>query len=228
MKLDKHYLQQLFFWIKGRDILFREAIEAPRGKKRNILLRHDVDNDLQRSFRMAQLEEKAGIRATYFILDTAPYWVTSDPRLWSALLGIAKMGHEIAWHNNVLTTWLQTRRPIDELVAEPLVQLRKHGHEIVGSASHGDKMCRTWGYVNYDVFEECPREGSGLNFPKHKTKFPKVSMKDFGLKYEAYHLHRDQYFSESGGKWGFIPEEKNFADEKLVTQILIHPQWWDL
>ena len=108
------YLTELFGCIKGRDVLYRDfckmTAEQQRGK---VLLRHDVDDLLERSVAMAELQHKCGVKATYFILDTAPYWNPANPDMWLKINRIAELGHEIAWHNNVLTRWVVTGNKIE-------------------------------------------------------------------------------------------------------------------
>lgn len=189
-----------------------------------VLLRHDVDDDIDKACRMADIEAEYGVQATFFILNTAGYWRSAD--LMQKLLYMQKQGHEIGWHNNVLTEWIGGTTLLKSLVEAPLGRLRDAGIEIRGSASHGDRQCRRFGYLNYDVFTECERVAEGIGFPNF-LGHPRVSMKDFGLEYEAYHVPYDLYVSESGGKhWN-----RSFADEDLKkgrVQMLIHPQWWKI
>lgn len=228
-QLPKTYLPELFAYIKGRDTLYRDFINLPALEQRGrVLLRHDVDDLLERSVAMAELQHKCGVCATYFILDTAPYWQPDNPDMWLKIERIQSLGHEIAWHNNVLSRWVQTKRPIDDLIEEPLLHFLQHGFQILGSASHGDRLCYEYGFVNYEVFTECKRSTEAKDFKEPVIEIPKVSMKDFGLLYEAYHLPRQQYFSESGGNWKELPQVQHFEDTEKITHILIHPQWWAL
>lgn len=199
-----------------------------------VFLRHDVDNDIDRAYRMAKIESNYEIFATFFILNTAPYWV-SDPSLFDKLRSMQAMGHEIAWHNNAHVQFREHNfregafpLPMRHFVQLPLETLRTNGIRIHGSASHGDRKCYEYGVINYEIFHECPRTDEAKGFPQPKVVFPKLSMKDFGLEYEAYHIHYDLYLSESGGrKWN-----REFTEQDLFnsdsTQILIHPQWWNV
>ena len=44
----------------------------------DLALRHDVDSRLDSALRLARLEHERGLRATYFVLHTAPYWDRDD------------------------------------------------------------------------------------------------------------------------------------------------------
>ena len=228
-QLSKNYLPDLFKDVAERCVLFRDFIKlTPEEQKGKILFRHDVDDDLPRSVAMAELQHKCGVKATYFILDTAPYWVPTDVKMWRQIHRIKNLGHEVAWHNNVLSRWVALPQPIEDLILEPLNHFALEGIKIHGSASHGDPLCYKHGFVNYEVFAECGISKKSAAFAEPTHVFPKVSMKTFGLQYEAYHLPKDQYFSESGGNWGVVPDKDHFENRELITQILIHPQWWTL
>jgi len=63
-----------------------------------VILRHDVDYSIIKARRMAELECRIGVRSTYFVLLTSPYYnlLTSDHL--KAARDIAAMGHEIGLH----------------------------------------------------------------------------------------------------------------------------------
>lgn len=226
---NKQYLTDLFSWVKGRDVLYKDyARMTPEEQKGKVLIRHDVDDLFMRSFDMAVLQHSMGVKATYFILNTAPYWKPHIlPHLMLVLREMQLMGHEISWHCDAISQWVMSdgNKAMNDIINEPLATLRSRGLKIVGSASHGNKLCYKYGYINYEVFEGCERP-EGSTFLKGTLDYPKVDMKDFGLEYEAYHLPRDQYFSESGGEWAKLPVKEGFDDKSLTSMILIHPQHW--
>ena len=184
-----------------------------------IALRHDVDADLQSAVEMARLEAAHGIRSTYFMLDTASYWEHPHETLTS-IEAILYYGHEIGWHNNVVSRHIRTHRPIPELITETLEFLRSPGAPVTGTASHGDPLCREYGYVNYDIWKSNPR-------PTERSVY---DLTDFGLAYEAYFLPRTHYISESGGIWRQDNEAvvADFRKNGGILQVLLHPQWWQL
>lgn len=195
-----------------------------------ILFRHDVDDNLDNSVNLSIMQMGYDIEATYFILDTAPYFNPSDKEMWKKIRRIQSNGHEIGWHNNAITTWIKTgrRKPLKEHVRDAVQPFLDNGINIYGSASHGDRLCYQFGYINYELFQGYmgERVGTAIDFAKPTIEIEKVNPNDFSLHYETYHIPHDLYFSEPGGKWSANGEPRIEKDKRI--QVLIHPQWWSL
>lgn len=193
-----------------------------------IALRHDVD-DNARSFEtaqtMARWEAAHGYRSTFFVLHTASYW-SEEPFFRAGLEEIALAGHEIGIHTNAIAHALLTGRDPDEILFEAIDQLRDWGHVVVGAASHGDGICRDVGFVNYEQFTECARDGVDpcrkLIFRGHELQLQPITLGAFGLKYESYHLPKSLYLSDTGGQWN-LPLER---PEHGQLHVLQHSDWW--
>jgi len=209
---DAPALRELFTHITPRNITFHD-------KGPGIIMRHDVDDNIERSVKIAELEKQHNIKATFFILNTAPYW--SRP-CWDQYRYIQSLGHEIAWHNNIITQWIQAgqRNNLNELIANVLKQFTDQGFTIRGMASHGDSLCYQYKFVNYEAFTVAPKVNT-LNYKQ-------IDMSTHGLQYEAYFTGHNHYLSESGGKWRTEVKTEDLENKELRTQILIHPQWWKL
>jgi hypothetical protein len=193
-------------------------------------IRHDVDDDIVASSQMAKLEQELGIKSTYFILDTAPYWQPKGDM--PDIDSILNYGQNIGWHNNAISKHLRTGKSIIDCISEPLRLLRQYG-EVVGSASHGDPLCHHHRYLNYYIFGFESHD----DFPNTEIRGNHYALSYFGLNYEAYFTGHTHYISDSGGVfYGKIGETKVTKEEALSDfeknggklQILIHPQWWQL
>jgi hypothetical protein len=225
-----YYLENLQFWKWNGFIDFHSTAEE------GIILRHDIDKDIDKAVRMAEIE--AGIdgnqnralfehgdhpilKSTYFVLNTrtSGYWGSHEMN--DALLYIQNLGHEIGWHNNAITEHLETGKEIHACIRDPLNYLRNLGLRISGSAAHGDRLCKKYRYMNYNVF----------GFPSKGWDFwdiPALKMEDFGLTYEAYHVPYDGYLADCHEGWNnrhnnSIP---NTGSHDGRIQIIIHPQNW--
>ena len=220
----RRYDEWLAWLVPERVVPLRElaAAEAPV-----LGLRHDVDSRLDSAVELARLEHRRGLRSTYFILHTAPYYRHGNQLLRTLLLIQDDLGHEIGWHNDLVT--LQRVHGVDarSYLAAELEWLRAGGVDVCGSAAHGSPWCHRLGYHNNYVFAGWDEPHPG--FPS--TEVPdKLDPAEFGLEYEAYHLPYDVYFSDSS----FGPQGRRHPDE-LSPQVLaharavalVHPCHWD-
>ena len=125
------------------------------------LIRHDVDGDLMAALDMAKIENSLGIKSTYFLLHTAPYYgimvdgvFQRNEEALSIYLEIQELGHEIAVHTDALELY-QTHQ-VDGaigLVTE-LQWMRDNGLKICGTLAHNS--FNVYGANNYTIFEGRP------------------------------------------------------------------------
>lgn len=217
-------------------------------------LRHDVDYDLDVALEMAYWEHKAGARATYYLLPTAPYW--ADERLPDKCLQLQDYGHEVGLHVNALAQWAggETDDPEHTLI-EQLDVLRKSGISVTGIAAHGDGRCYEFGVSNYWCFRELKPndpaqhedgrtaegpyesapENRRLHYPTDHVAIRRdgsryllwsISMEKLRLNYHAWHTNFDRYFSDSGGAWNRTPNPIEYVKNSERWQVLIHPIYW--
>ena len=206
------------------------------------LLRHDVDVSIDKALKLAKIEYSLNIQSTYFFLHDAKYYKDAD--FIKKCTEFQDMGHEVGFHNNLLTDVIITKRDIKDVFEKELDYLRKNSINIFGTAAHGDSACRKFDYTNYEIFKEC--------YPPYKKKRERVKgielhtldLKDYGL-YEAYFLPRDFYITDCAGSWRYIkgegdewdhrfqPHSPKFTDilpflrkiseDNIILQALIHP-----
>lgn len=60
--------------------------------------RHDVDVDLEAALKMAELEYRLGVKATYYIMARSPYYNPFSPSGQQALRKIKSLGHDLGHH----------------------------------------------------------------------------------------------------------------------------------
>jgi hypothetical protein len=204
----------------GREIV--PLREFARGAG-DLALRHDVDSRLDSAARLARLEHERGLRATYFVLHTAPYWDGVD--LVHRLRHLQELGHEVGFHNDLVTAWRVGGVDPREVLEKALARLRGGGIEVVGAAAHGSPWCHRLGFHNNYVFAGWDEPQPG--FPSRDVP-EKLDPAEFGLEYEAYHVPHDAYFSDSSFADG---RRAHPADLDLRpgqrTIVLVHPCHWD-
>jgi hypothetical protein len=203
-----------------------------------VALRHDVDYRLDSALEMARLEQERGLSATYFVLHTAPYWARRDlvPHLLTLQDG---HGHEVGWHNDLVTLECVYGGDAREFLSEQLERLRTAGIRIEGSAAHGSPYCYRFGYHNNYFFADFDgEEQPGLpnsqvvETQRGLCRIPKARLGEYGFLYEAYHLDHDLYFSdasfdERGLRWHTDRLDFNAFIAGGRAIILVHPCHWD-
>ena len=231
------FLARLLADPRVRPLPLRElAATDPEGRVL-VGLRHDVDDRLDSALRMAELEHRRGVRATYFVLHTASYY--RSPGLLDALRRLQELGHEVGWHNDLVTLQLvYGLDPVEYLDGE-LRRLRENGIDVVGTAAHGSIHCHRLGYHNNEFFLDWPEAVSGGRTSRARiavgggdVELRRGRLADFGLEYEAYHLGEDRYFSdarfdERGRRWHpeLLDVRSLRPGERVV--VLVHPCHWD-
>jgi hypothetical protein len=212
-------------WLAARSSVRTVRLDELADSRGPVLaLRHDVDDRLESALEFGRLEHARGVQATYFVLSTAPYYTHGDAALVRALRTLQDdQGHEIGWHNDLLT--LEKVHGVDagEHLARELEWLRSEGIRIHGSASHGSPWCHRLGYHNNYVFSGWDEPVPG--FSNRETR-QKLDPSAYGLDYEAYHLEYDAYFSDST----FVAGRRVHPDsviEGVRTVVLTHPCHWD-
>jgi hypothetical protein len=186
-------------------------------------LRHDVDDRLESALELGRLEHERGIRATYFILHTAPYYADRDRVLRTLHTLQDDYGHEIGWHNDLVTLRLVDGVDVGDYLDAELAWLRAGGIELTGTAAHGSPHCYRLGYHNNYVFLGWDEPEPG--FPRTDVG-PKLDPAEYGLEYEAYHLPYDTHVSDSRFEGGRRAHPSAFVPGGR-TVVLVHPCHWD-
>lgn len=214
----------------------RELREAP-GDRPVVALRHDVDDRLESAVRVAELEHARGLRSTYFILHTAPYYgVTGagraehDPAVLPVLRRLQdELGHEVGFHHDLVT--LQRVHGIEPgpYLAGELAWLRGAGIDVRGCAAHGSYWAHRHGYHNSYAFKGWDEPQPG--HPETDLGW-KLDPAAYGLEYDAGHLGETRYFTDSrrderGRRWhpDFLDLDSLTPDERVI--LLVHSCHWD-
>jgi hypothetical protein len=245
--LHRHYarlLTRLSDSSRFHVVPLRELAYAPRDRV-VVGLRHDVEERFKNALEMAALEAEYGLRSTYFVLHTAAYYgrvgwqaAEHDESLIPGLRHLQELGHEVAWHNDLVT--LQCVHGIEPraYLERELAWLRGNGIDVRGSSSHGSYWTQRLRYHNNYFFEEFDEVAEGfpnntvVRVGERECILSKGTLAEFGLEYEAYHLGEDHYFSDGrfdteGRRWH--PDELDLDSlepgERLI--VLTHPDYWD-
>ena len=121
-------------------------------------IRHDVDADIRTSLAMAEMEHAHGIRTTYCILHTAPYYgffrdgvFYRNGCLAHIYRRIQALGHEINLHSDGLHIYQEYKIDGAEAIRTEIDWLRQQGIDIVGTTAHNSAS--VYGAENYSIFK---------------------------------------------------------------------------
>ena len=150
-------------------------------------LRHDVDDDINASIKMAYIEHKYGIVSTYFILHTAKYYGITKANYFKRndkiIYYLEKLqnsfGHEIGIHNDLVTLQVIYHIEPKSFLSNQLKWLRDNGINVYGTSAHGSNYCYLFHYSNTYFWKSSPYEGSSFTnfeFIQTNTSFFPVQL----------------------------------------------------
>lgn len=194
--------------LKSNGYIFIDFSELKSRRKKCVLLRHDIDNDVQAAWEMAKIESELGIKATYFFMTRSPLYNLFSRHNDSLVRKILSMGHSLGLHYD---QGYDEKRKID---AEESKQ------QIESECRYLEKAFDT--------------KIAGVSF--HQPSERLLSSSEFSLKtrvntYDKMSLRGYKYFSDSNRSlnnnfmFEYI-ERSTLIDEDGNIQLLIHPMWW--
>ncbi len=199
-----------------------------------VYMRHDVDVDPATALRMAEEENKRGLKASYYILTTAPYYGLQGPsgvrryadmdRLYRR---IQSLGHEIGVHNDLLSMMLRWDIDPLEFQRQELDYYRQAGFPVVGVVSHGSSAVLRRKLNNMWVFSEFGKKGVFDN-EGVAVAYGARSFKEYGFIYEGYRIGHTAGTSDIAGfKTGreVVDKVRTFKAGDRVS-LLTHPIHW--
>lgn len=183
------------------------------------IIRHDVDVDPKRALKMAKLENKLGISATYYF--------RTIPKIFKPeiIKKIHSMGHEIGYHYEVLDKAKGDYKKAIQLFEQ---ELKKFPCEIKTCSMHGNPKTE---WTNKDLWKKFNLKDLGL----------------VGEVYLSIDYSEVMYFSDTGRNWSgkyslkdFVPVKNpytanttndliNLIEKKEMSELCIstHPKRWN-
>jgi len=220
--------------VRALEVVPLREFRGAKTEGRTLLgLRHDIDDRLESALELASLEHSRGIRSTYFVLHAAAYY--KSPKLLPTLRELQRLGHEVGFHYDLVTSQIVRRVDSREELRAELERLRAGGIDVVGAAAHGSYWGHKLGYKNEYFFRELsiPRP----EFPNSErvgdVPLAKGTLSEFGLAYDASQLGETNYWTDSwvdakGHRWhpDLLDLEALEPDARAI--VLVHPCHWDL
>jgi hypothetical protein len=166
--------------IKGADYPVSTVYDFLKSSpERCIILRHDVDRAVNRNLDMARLEHSYGIRSTYY------FRYVEETLKPEAIAQIAKMGHEIGFHYEVM----------DKANGDPDEAIKIFKQELENLRIITEKIT--------EINTVC-MHGNPLKSWSNRDLWKKYDFRDFGITGEPYFsidYNKVFYLTDTGRTW---------------------------
>jgi hypothetical protein len=202
-------------------------------------LRHDIDDNINAAVKMAYREHEYGIISSYFVLHTARYYgkkvgssfIRNENVIYYLKAIQDTFGHEIGFHNDLVTLQLMYDIPSREYLKDELNYLRGNNINIVGTTYHGSPYCYIYHYSNSFFWKEYSDTTQYIKKGFNTIKIEKDSLTSYNFQYEGGMLNQDYFFSDSyivnGKRWNMDMVNLDTIKPGKKVIILIHPQHWN-
>jgi hypothetical protein len=168
-------------------------------ERRVLLLRHDIDLDMTKAVAMARTEAELGIRSTYFLQISTPFYNLFDRPARAAAREIVALGHEVGLHfdTRAYPEWASDGwEPLIESEAQVL-------EECIGSVIR------------------C------VSFHRPTPDLLNLNLDGITSAYSPRYFSDLKYLSDSGMRWREGCACTHLCSSARYSfQILIHPIWW--
>ncbi len=211
----------------------KERLEK-KGSEVFLTLKHDVETNVPKAYRLAEIEAELGHRGSYYV---QAYLLEKEENV-KLLQEMQDMGHEITYHHDVMDS---NKGDLEKALAEfeeKVKLFHEKGFSVISVCQHGNPVVERVGYTsNRDFF----RSDSVQERFSHMADI----MVDFSRKAQATY----DYYSDAGRKFKLIfdpinndvvdSDDKNVAYEdgaQLTEQIIksgnsaiisMHPHRWE-
>lgn len=183
-------------------------------KKNYISLKHDVETNIKKAYRISKIESKFGHCGVFYV----QAYLLKEKKNVNVLLKMQQMGHEITYHHDVMDS---NKGDIDKAILEfeqNIKLFEAAGFNIETVCQHGNPLIERKGYnSNRDFFRS----------EKVKNLYPQISdiMVDFKYKKRTEY----KYYSDAGRKFKYIYDPLNNdvvkSDEKNIEYSSLNEVW---
>jgi hypothetical protein len=173
-----------------------------KNREKISIIRHDVDNSLEKALEMAKLEKRMGICSTYFILLSTDFYNLASKHSLEFIHEIRHLGHEIGLHfDEIKYAPCDTRSVIGYIEKELYMMSILLGWDIKSISMHRPSE---------DTLKADYKLGNGI-----VNSYSKEFFKNF------------KYVSDSRRCWREDIEGIVASGEYKKLHILIHPFWYN-
>lgn len=172
---------------------------------KSVILRHDVDYDLHRVLKMAELEKEQGVSSTYFVLATSDFYNIMSKESQEILHKLQNLGHRIGLH-------------FDE-----------KRYDFTEENWNGDKIKEL---IKYEAGILSKMAGGGaitavsMHRPSKSTLESDLQIDGMANSYSKKFFTEFKYLSDSRMRWRENAEEIIVSEDYSRIQLLTHPFWY--
>ncbi len=168
--------------------------------KKHLILRHDVDFDLDAAVAMAKCESQHGLKATYFILLRTEFYNVASAHASTAISELASLGHDIGLHFDASLYEGEKDTINDKVKQEASILSSLTGRSIGSMSLHRPHPTLL---------------GQNLNIDPLVNSYAEKYFNEFG------------YCSDSNGGWHYdYPLDHKTLKSSRGMHLLTHPIWW--
>src|SRR5262245_11780845 len=206
--LPFRYFQLMLATSVGKGFTISSFEKFSEQNSKTIIMRHDVDYTLNGVPQLVEIENRAGVTATYFFRVHAHEYNLFTPHVYRLLKFIRSCGHEVGLHFEAMTfSRALNLDPTKVLAQEKWVLEAILGEQIKSASEHRD--------VSHTV---------------HGTKYFHDLHNPLDFRIENYALEprffrQMKYLSDSNGFWR-EGDLLSHIDDHNRFQVLVHPDWW--
>ena len=166
-----------------------------------LILRHDVDQSLEQSIKIAEIENKYNIKSTFFIWLRSPFYNIFEKKYSDIIYEIISLSHQIGLHFDESSYKIENEIDLNNYVDKEVNTIK--------------------GFFNLNIYAVSMHRPSkwildnDIQFIKYINVYSKKYFEEFN------------YFSDSRRQWkeGCICKKININKYNKL-HILIHPFWW--
>lgn len=170
---------------------------------RCVILRHDIDNDIDKAVRLSELEMLGGVNSTYFVLLTSDFYNIFSRKSNDGLRQIIENGHTIGLHFD------EMRYPGISVDTEAIKEKIIEESEVLGKAIKSKVNIVSMHRPSRLTLE------ADLNIPGIINSYGEIYVKKF------------KYLSDSRRRWREPVEEIIESGEYKKLHILTHAFWYN-
>lgn len=134
---------------------------------KSVIMRHDIDNDIKKALKLAEIEKKNGVKSTYFVLLTSDFYNAFSSSSADLIKAIMCCGHDVGLHFDEMR-YPDLKTPVDiakkiieeagtlSLITErkvDVVSMHRPSKMMLESDLHIPGIINTYGTVFFNQFK---------------------------------------------------------------------------